>query len=534
MKRAIPIFMVMLTSVAVFHCNKPVSRPESQYIRFRFQFHNCETPPVGGIFKPKGDIPAVPLGKAVQTQSIDLAMVLVVDFSAYDSWGDVVQTDWFNDYARARDTEWTGDRNSWSEWVRFIGNYMRIAANQALEIKDREAVGTVAGAKGLNRIIVGLLENNVIRYFGEGMAVGMEGETQDVEIDVYAWNGTTGGQATVAAVEIKPDSTLLFGNQVQQFTCQVRYSDWTTSDVTSQATWSTNPGMYGTINSAGRFQAGSASDGNEKVRVSYQGKQDSVKVKVIKGAPGDMVLIPAGSFTMGKTATSGTSDNSPAHTVILDAFFIDRFEVTCAQYAVFLNAAMATGAVQTSEGKPVKNGHVLFDATSGTQLKYANGQFTVEGGMENHPIARVSWWGAEAYAVYYGKRLPTEAEWEKAARGTDAREYPWGNAAATGAYYNFSYYSKPVGQFHPQGDSPYGLSDMAGNAYEWVNDWYSDKYYASSPSTNPKGPAAGTEKVLRGGSFFYIESYFVTCYARGRLMPEETRSDHGFRCAKNP
>ncbi|HEX9933814.1 MAG TPA: SUMF1/EgtB/PvdO family nonheme iron enzyme, partial [bacterium] len=445
----------------------------------------------------------------------------------------VTQSDWFAEYTRVRDDEWTGDRNSWSEWVRFIGNYMHIAANQALKIEGQEASGMVAGAIGLNRIIVALIENNIIRYIGEGTALGVEGETQNIEIQVYSWSQGDDGQVTVATVEIKPDSTLLFSNQTQQFSCVVRYSNWDTDTLTSEATWSVSPGIYGSINTSGRFQPSTSGEGNEKVKVSYQGKQDSAKVKVIQGAPGEMIPIPSGSFTMGKTSTSGASDSSPAHTVILSAYYIDRFEVTCTQYAAFLNAAIAEGAVQMSAGNPVRNGQILLNMSSSNQLKYANGQFTVNSNMGNHPIGYLSWYGAEAYAVFYGKRLPTEAEWEKAARGTDAREYPWGNAAATGAYYNYSYVLKPIGQFHPLGDSPYGLSDMAGNIYEWVNDWYSDTYYASSPSTNPNGPATGTDKVLRGGSIFYSTYYFVTCYSRGRLKPDDIRSDQGFRCAKS-
>ncbi len=519
-------------ALILFGCNKPVSGPENQSVQFKFRFQFMNPSHSTFLFKQKGEQPAVPMGKAVGFQSIDLARVMVIDFSAYRSWTEVTQSTWWEEYARARDT-WAGNRQSWAEWKKFFGDYINIVSDQTLEIQGQEAVGTVNGVKGLNRIVVGLIQNNVIKYIGEGDGVGEEGETHEVEIQVFSWGGS-GNAVELSTVEVKPDSILLFSGQTNPFVCVARYSDWSTDTLTSQATWSVSPGTLGSINSTGRFQAGSGGDGNETVSASYRGQQATAKVKIVQGTPGDMILIPAGSFLMGKTSTSGMwSDFHPAHTVYLDAFYIDRFSVTCAQYAAYLNAAIKSGKVQMSAGNAVKDNHILFSTLSTGQLQFVNGQFLVISGMDNFPMIRVSWWGADAYAAYYNKRLPTEAEWEKAARGTDGREYPWGNTAPIPAYCNYSWYLKPVGSYHPIGDSPYGLSDMAGNANQWVNDWYSDTYYATSPTNNPKGPTTGTDKVLRGGDAFSYY-YNLYCYARGRNPIDEYRQIFGFRCAKNP
>jgi formylglycine-generating enzyme required for sulfatase activity len=525
-----------LAALVLTGCQKSPSHPTDPSARFKFSFeYGAESKP-DFLFRKNTDASMPHRAKAVRLEAFDMVRVMIVDYSAYASWESVLASPLWREYSQAMQN-WTGNRDNWDEWIKFISDYMSIVADQILDIRGQEAVGTVAGVKGLNRIIVGLMKNNVMQYVGEGDGYGVEGETQQVRITVIPWSNTGGGggngQQTVSYVVLKPDSTLLFNNQTKQFKCIVHYTDYDVDTLTSGASWSLSPGTLGTINSAGLFQAGSAGDGYEKVIVSAGGKKDTAKVKLIKGSPGDMILIPAGSFTMGKS-TPATADWAPAHTVTLNAYHIDRFEVTCAQYVAFLNAALATGSVQVSAGNAVKDGKVLVKASYHFQVEYTNGSFKVKPEFENKPMTEISWWGADAYTKHYGKRLPTEAEWEKAARGTDAREYPWGNATATGYYYNYLYMLSPIGQFHPQGDSPYGLSDVAGNAYEWVNDWYGNTYYASSPSANPQGPTTGTEKVARGGSVVYCAANFILCYDRTKYLPDNMYGDRGFRCAKNP
>jgi sulfatase modifying factor 1 len=199
------------------------------------------------------------------------------------------------------------------------------------------------------------------------------------------------------------------------------------------------------------------------------------------GAP--MVLIPAGDFQMG---SNDSDDEKPVHTVYLDAFYIDIYEVTNAQYKKFM------------------------DATKYKEPNYWNDS---KFNAPNHPVVGVRWNDAVAYTKWAGKRLPTEAEWEKAARGgLVGKKYPWGdnlthddaNYSGTGGKDKWVNTS-PVGSFAPNG---YGLYDMAGNVWEWCADWYDSKYYASSPKSNPKGPSSGERAVLRGGSWYFsFDSY---------------------------
>jgi formylglycine-generating enzyme required for sulfatase activity len=226
-----------------------------------------------------------------------------------------------------------------------------------------------------------------------------------------------------------------------------------------------------------------------------------------------MVEIPAGEFIMGLDGVHALEDERPAHRVWLDIFAIDRYEVTTAQYAEFLGAGKQTSPWQWE---------------------------TVE--LSRHsdrPVIGVSWDDAGAYCQWKGKRLPTEAEWEKSARGTDGRPYPWGNQVPTnqranfalGARFSYDLVLAPV-QSHPQGRSPFGLHHMAGNAYEWVQDWYAIDYFDVSPDRNPTGPEQGQFKVVRGGSWSDLPKYLLT-YGRFRLPPDTRNSYVGFRCARS-
>ena len=224
----------------------------------------------------------------------------------------------------------------------------------------------------------------------------------------------------------------------------------------------------------------------------------------------EMVYVPAGDFSMG--SPTGAADAQPVHTVTLGAFWIDRREVTNAEYTLCLQAGVCL--------RPFTNG-------SNTHIDYfANPIY------KNYPVIDLRWSSADKYCTWAGRRLPTEAEWEKAARGTDGRTYPWGNGEPTAKLLNFN---NPVGDTlavgsYLKGASPYGALDMAGNVMEWVADWYGSVYYASSPQANPTGPADGTYKVLRGGSW-HSDVYAVMSAARHYQAPDTRNIVVGFRCA---
>ena len=225
------------------------------------------------------------------------------------------------------------------------------------------------------------------------------------------------------------------------------------------------------------------------------------------GAP--MVLVPAGEFTMGLDGWD--ADEKPAHRVFLDAFYMDKYEVTIAQYTKFMQE---TGREQPAQWKDVN------PATDGAR-----------------PVVGVTWHDADAYCRHYGKRLPTEAEWEKAARGADGRRFPWGHEEPTDrhAYFGAVWIGYgtllPVGSLEA-GKSPYGIYDLAGNVWEWVADWYDMDYYKKSPDRNPTGPPRGGSKVLRGGSWYNM-LYDLRSTNRYYYVPANKFFDLGFRCLQS-
>ena len=225
--------------------------------------------------------------------------------------------------------------------------------------------------------------------------------------------------------------------------------------------------------------------------------------------PTEMVLIPAGDFQMGSNDSDAEDDEKPVHTVYVDAFYIDTYEVTNAQFKAFVDA----------------------------NPQWQKNRIP-QSGKGNHPVV-VSWDAAMAYARWAGKRLPTEAEWEKAARGGLAgKKYPWGNAIPTSqANYNMNVgNTTPVGTYAPNG---YGLYDMAGNVWEWCLDAYNEGFYARSQRRNPVAggwsgknfPATNTARVLRGGCWLN-PAQFVRVAGRYRNSPTNTNSYFGFRCAR--
>ncbi|NIO70436.1 MAG: SUMF1/EgtB/PvdO family nonheme iron enzyme [Anaerolineae bacterium] len=242
-----------------------------------------------------------------------------------------------------------------------------------------------------------------------------------------------------------------------------------------------------------------------------------------------MVKVPAGDFCMGSRDSDDANadgDEKPMQSVRLEDFWIDKFEVTNEQFARFLN----------EEGNQEEDGVNWVNVEDeGSNIIYEDGQYSPRSGYEDHPVTYVSWYGAQSYCQWAGKRLPTEAEWEKAARGTDGRIWPWGNDWDDEDKAN----SKEAGPGHttavgsyPDGASPYGCMDMAGNAWEWVADWYQGDYYQVTPNHNPQGPNQGVYRVVRGGSWA-LPQRLSRCSGRFPFIPSVMRNDLGFRCASS-
>lgn len=226
----------------------------------------------------------------------------------------------------------------------------------------------------------------------------------------------------------------------------------------------------------------------------------------------EMVSIPAGEFTMGRTKLTADDntkmrprvllDDRPAHKVTISAFQIDRHEVTNAQYAIFVE----------------KTGHPA-------PYHWANGHPAAD-----LPVYNVSWDDANSYCQWKGERLPTEAEWERAARGGKEQvDYPWGDQPDSKlARFNVATGPGPVGKYPPNG---FGVYDMAGNVSEWTADWFDGSYYQSSPPVDPKGPATGEYKVIRGGAWS-DSGKRITVFFRNWVRPNQKTPNIGFRCAQ--
>jgi formylglycine-generating enzyme required for sulfatase activity len=248
---------------------------------------------------------------------------------------------------------------------------------------------------------------------------------------------------------------------------------------------------------------------SEKISTNFQSKKNNLIQ--------DMVLIPSGEFIMGSDDKEAKEDEKPLHKVYLSTYYIDRYEVTNIQYRKFI----------------IETGHPAPHVDTKWSEPYSWDGLSYPEGKGNYPVVLVSWHDAQAFARWAGKRLPTEAEWEKASRGgLTSQKYPFGNK------FNFNHASfdkgyirgkkiMPVGSYEPNN---FGLYDMAGNVWEWCQDWYSKDYYKNSPYRNPTGPSEGFYSVFRGGSWIN-EKRFLRCSQRGKNVPDYKSYTVSFRCA---
>ncbi|MFQ5646879.1 MAG: formylglycine-generating enzyme family protein [bacterium] len=272
-------------------------------------------------------------------------------------------------------------------------------------------------------------------------------------------------------------------------------------------------------------------------------------------APPGMVFVPAGWFYMGSkneeiklameifrndegmpAVESWFSDESPQHKVYLDAFYIDKYEVSNQEYKQFVNA----GGYKNKNFWTEEGWNWLQEKKATEPDCWSYDDFN----RPEQPVVCVSWYEAGAYARWAGKRLPSEAEWEKAARGDDHRIFPWGNKAPKrDSLYLANYhpgknqaedgyrFTAPAVSFS-EGKSPYGAVNMAGNVWAWCSDWYGEKYYSFSPPKNPQGPDKGEKKIVRGGAWLNFSVSIRSAY-RSYVSPQLRYSHIGIRCVRS-
>ncbi|MFH0992115.1 MAG: formylglycine-generating enzyme family protein [bacterium] len=260
----------------------------------------------------------------------------------------------------------------------------------------------------------------------------------------------------------------------------------------------------------------------------HSGKNAAESNRINAGS--EMVLVEGGTFTMG--SNEGNSDEKPAHQVTVSSFYIDKYEVTVAQFKQFVDVTGYNTDAEKSDGSNIWTGST-WEKKAGVNWRCDERGKRRPVSQYNYPVIHVSWNDAAAFAAWAGKRLPTEAEWEFAAKGgRQSKRYKYSggdNPDAVGWLdINSGWKIHPPGQKQPD---ELGIYDMSGNVFEWCSDWYDGKYYSTSPKQNPHGPLSGQFRVLRGGSWV-IDLDAVRPTYRNGATPEDRSGDFGFRCAK--
>ncbi len=267
----------------------------------------------------------------------------------------------------------------------------------------------------------------------------------------------------------------------------------------------------------------------------------TVPRSIIRDSDGmEMLLIPAGTFTMGgrENDYAASPDERPLHDVQLDGFYMDKYEVNLEQYAAFINQQEGNGGLCDKPSNCVlARQESLFSFLDKQDMGDGTIQYFPLSGYGNYPANNISWDGAAAYCEYVNGRLPTEAEWEYAARGEDGRLYPWGDEFPneTRAIFNSESFDSlvPVDGL-PDGASAFDIYGMAGSMWEWTADWYDERYYLESSLLNPQGPSRGLTKVTRGGAWPYNnQADRIRTSNRSGLSPEQLHSIVGFRCVQD-
>ncbi len=347
-------------------------------------------------------------------------------------------------------------------------------------------------------------------FTAAGDAVG----TVVVRADYQGHHTQTQIEVTVRATSlvIWPGATTVVAGQTLQLEAIAEFQNNLQEYVTNKVSWRLTPGAAATIDANGLLSTKASTIGEELVIGTFQAysARSTLQIKSRFESPMAMITIPAGSFIMGDD--NGNANEKPAHEVHIADFQIGKYEVTNQQYVGYLNAALKTSEIiyESSIVTALKGpfaGREYCRIAGGPEfpdrfIEYVEVEpgmfeFQVIPSFENYPVVRIHWWGAAAFCAFYGLRLPTEAEWEKACRGGQLLEYRTSDGTISHELANFigkegrDHFESlaPIGSFPA---NPYGLHDMSGNAAEFVFDLYSRVYYANSPRSNPFGPGPKT------------------------------------------